>query len=120
MGSSWERLAELEAERQEVIVELAREVADMSPETREGCCWTHELEAAGVAPAEAEQYVQRLQQLGLDARAHEAQVEQEREAEREGVVAGCEEVELEEVEHVDRGQVYRAAELEHEGPELSR
>jgi hypothetical protein len=113
MGSSWERLAELEAERQEVIGELAREVADMSPEAREG--WTHELEAAGVAPAEAEQYVQGLHQLGLDARAREAELEQQHEVEAER-----EEVELEEVEHVDRDQVYPAAELEHEGPELSR
>jgi hypothetical protein len=108
MGSSWERLAELEAERQEVIGELAREVADMSPEAREG--WTHELEEAGVAPVEAEQYVQGLHQLGLDARAREAELEQQHEVEAE----------REEVEHVDRDQVYPAAELEHEDPELSR
>ena len=108
MGSSWERLAKLEAERQEVIGELAREVADMSPEAREG--WTHELQQAGVAAAEAEQYVQGLHQLGLDARAREAELEQQHEVEAE----------REEVEHVDRDQVYPAAELEHEDPELSR
>jgi hypothetical protein len=62
MGSSWERLVELEAEREEVIGELAREVADMSPEAREG--WTHELEAAGVAAVEAEQYVRGSGSLG--------------------------------------------------------
>jgi hypothetical protein len=117
MGRSWERLAELEAERQQVIGELAREVADMSPEAREG--WTHELEAAGVAPAEAEQYVQGLHQLGLDARAREAELEpqHEVEAEAEGEGVGREEVELEEAQHVSRDQ---EPELEHEGPELSR
>jgi colicin import membrane protein len=89
---SVERLAELEAERQEVVGELAREVADMSPEARER--WTRELEAAGLAPAEAEQYVQGLQQLGLDAQAREAELEQERfVAEREEVERGEAEIE---------------------------
>ncbi|HEY0410208.1 MAG TPA: hypothetical protein VGE42_08060, partial [Candidatus Dormibacteraeota bacterium] len=96
---SVERLAELEAEREEVIVELAREVADMSPEAREG--WTRELEAAGVAPAEAEQYVQGLHQLGRDARAREAELEQERFiAEREEVERGEAEIERAERERL--------------------
>jgi hypothetical protein len=95
MGSSWERLAELEQERTELVAELAREVADMSPEAREGCA--NELEAAGVAPAVAEQYVQGLQQLGLDARAREVELQQEH-GEPKRFVAEREEVELEELE----------------------
>jgi hypothetical protein len=106
MGSSWERLVELEQERTEVVAELAREVADMSPEAREG--WTHELEAAGVAAVEAEQYVRGLRQLGLDARTREAELEQERfVAEREEVERGEAEIERAERERLIQEEIER-------------
>jgi hypothetical protein len=111
-----ERLAALEAERQEVIVELAREVADMSPEARE--VWTRELEAAGVPPEEAERYVQGLQQLGLDARARVAEPQQEQD-EPERLVAEGEEVERGEAE-IERAERERLIQEEIEREPLPK
>jgi hypothetical protein len=108
---SVERLAELEAEREEVIAELAREVADMSPEAKEG--WTRDVEAAGVPPADAEQYVQGLHQLGLDARARQAELGPKRDeperfaAEREEVERGEAEIERAERERLIQEEIER-------------
>jgi hypothetical protein len=58
-----ERLSDLEQKRQEILddlVNLRRQVAEMSPEAVER--WTGHLEEAGMTHGEAQQYVRGLLQ----------------------------------------------------------